>query len=369
MVVMVPDDKRTLELERLVSRMRADGTVPREAVVQAAGRCGVKPRQVYRWLAQLKAQAKAAGKAVEDMFVDGSTARRQRVRGSRRARPLTRKGFEPKRAHLVQVGASGSILGGYRSLGGQPALGVSPSTFHRAVKSVWAQQQAAVTGGGMPAVPATQLYLKFDRMQLRCNERWELDSQLVPVALAPERGDKVLHMWQTSLIEVRHALLIGTVLHLQAPNADLLGALITASIWGRYLSHPVTGEPVFIGGYPDEIVFDRARANLNEHMDALATDMRSLFVATRGYRPWEKPYIESWHNTSQRVEYSTWPGYDLRLRDIDSQPYKPRRGETLLTFEHAAAKAAVWSLCDYNNRFHSRLGMTPLQSWISEVAP
>jgi transposase InsO family protein len=200
------------------------------------------------------------------------------------------------------------------------------------------------------------------------NARWELDSQEVPVFVIPSRGTKPVKLHQTTVIESKHRMAMATVFTPGPPRAEDVAACIARGVEGRpYL---LAGQEVWVGGIPDQIVWDNAKSNLAELVTALVVSLATMGSAVTPYAGWEKGKIESWHAISQDECYSTMPGYTEGPASFTGHRYwgDHTSGAHLFSEDLLIAQAEQWALEEYNaNRVHGQLGMTPLRSWAGDT--
>ena len=224
----------------------------------------------------------------------------------------------------------------------------------------------AVKGNGADTLIRSRMYLKVEVAQR--NARWELDSQEVPVFVIPTRGAKPVKLHQTTAIESKHRMVMATVFTPGPPRAEDVAACIARGVLGRpYL---LDGQEVWVGGIPDQIVWDNARSNLSELVTALVVSLATMGSAVTPYAGWEKGKIESWHGISQSECYSTMPGYTEGPRSFTGHRYwgDHTSGAALLDEDLLISQAERWALEEYNAvRVHGALGTTPLRSWAADT--
>jgi putative transposase len=127
---------------------------------------------------------------------------------------------------------------------------------------------------------------------------------------------------------------------------------------------------VWVGGIPDQIVWDNAKSNLAELVTALVVSLATMGSAVTPYAGWEKGKIESWHGISQSECYSTMPGYAYGPQSFTGHRYwgDHTSGAALLGEDLLISQAERWALEQYNTaRVHGALNTTPLRSWAADT--
>ncbi|WP_138733599.1 Mu transposase C-terminal domain-containing protein [Modestobacter excelsi] len=341
---------RRAALAIAVAAQRPDGSVPDEAVRRAAAAAGVSPRQVRRWL---------TGHA--EHLTDG-------VAGVRNVPdPAARVGWQVSPQVLGVVSATHTLKQAWQQLRATDPVTPSYPAFTAALRGYDDNGIArAVKGEGAKTLIGSRMYLKVEVEQR--NARWELDSQEVPVFVIPTRGAKPVKLHQTTAIESKHRMVMATVFTPGPPRAEDVAACIARGVMGR--PYMLDGQEVWVGGIPDQIVWDNAKSNLAELVTALVVSLATMGSAVTPYAGWEKGKIESWHGISQSECYSTMPGYAYGPQSFTGHRYwgDHTSGAALLGEDLLISQAERWALEQYNTaRVHGALNTTPLRSWAADT--
>ncbi|MGY1810646.1 Mu transposase C-terminal domain-containing protein [Blastococcus sp. SYSU D00669] len=342
--------KRRAALAMLVAAQRPDGSVPEDAVRRAALAAGVSTRQVRRWL-----------KANAVHLTDGVAGVRDMPD------PAPRAGWQVTPNILAVVSATSTLKAAWTQLRAADPATPSYPAFTAALRTYTDNGIArAVKGDGARTLIASRMYLKVEETER--NARWELDSQEVPVFVIPSRGSKPVKLHQTTVIECKHRIVMATVFTPGPPRAEDIAACIARGVMGR--TYRLNGQDVWVGGIPDQIVWDNAKSNLADLVTALVVSLATMGSAVTPYAGWEKGKIESWHATSQRECYSTMPGYTEGPASFTGHRYwgDHTSGAQLLGEDLLVAQAERWAFEYYNaDRLHGQLSATPLRSWAADA--
>lgn len=342
--------KRRAALAIAVGAQRPDGSVPDEAVRRAAAAAGVCARQVRRWLKDHAKHLSDGVAGVRDV-----------------PDPAPRAGWQVTATVLAVVSANSTLKRAWQQLRATDPATPSYPAFTAALRNYADNGLArAVKGDGAKTLLGSRMYLKVDVAER--NGRWELDSQEVPVFVIPSRGTKPVKLHQTTVIECKHRMVMATVFTPGPPRAEDVAACIARGVAGRpYL---LDGQEVWVGGIPDEIVWDKAKSNLSELVTTLVVSLATMGSAVTPFAGWEKGKIESWHGISQVECYGTMPGYTEGPASFSGHRYwgDHTSGAALLGEDLLIAQAERWALEEYNaNRVHGQLGTTPLRSWAADT--
>ncbi|UOY01644.1 Mu transposase C-terminal domain-containing protein [Blastococcus sp. PRF04-17] len=332
-----------------VAAQRPDGTYPDDAVARAAAAAGVTPRQVRRWL---KAEAKhlAAG-----------------VGGIRDVPdPAPRKAWQVTPQVLAVVAAAPKLKRAWQELCATDPSTPSYPAFTAALRNHDDNGIArAVKGGGARTLIGSRMYLKVE-VAAR-NRRWELDSQEVPVFVLPAKGTKPVKLHQTTALDAKTRMVMATVFTPGPPRAEEVAACIARGVLGR--TYLLDDQEVWVGGIPDEIVWDNAKSNLSDLVTELVVSLATLGTAVTPYAGWEKGKIESWQGISQDECYSSMPAYTEGPASFTGTKYwgDHTSGNQLFSEMLLIAQGERWAFEEYNaTRIHGQLGTTPLRAWAAD---
>ena len=359
---MTPRYGRRAALTIVEQHRRTDGTVPTEAVALAARAAGVKPRQVYRWLADETTAAFSA----DDVEPAVSTALLPEQTG-----PAGRDGWQPSRQVLAVISAHRTLRGAWDDLRASDPTGVpSYQRFTAVLRDYHDNGLAqALKGNGAADLISRRMYTTV-QVAAR-NEEWQLDSQQIPVFCIPTRGHKPTKLWQTTCIDSATRMVMSTLFTPGQPTGHETAACIAAGIRGRAYLH--NGTEVFVGGIPNRIVWDNAKSNLSEVITEMVDALAFLGVPATPYAGWEKGKVEAWHGLSQTECYSTMPGYSYGPRSFTGTAYWGDHQSTdaqLFGEDLLVAQADTWALTTYNTeRVHGQLRRTPLAAWAADTTP
>jgi len=324
--------------------------VPEDAARRAAAAADVTVRQVRRWL-------KNHAKELADGLAGVPNV----------PAPAPRTGWQVTPGVLAVASANSTLKRAWQQLSASDEATPSYPAFTAALRNYADDGLArAVKGDGAKTLIGSRMYLKVD-VPVR-NARWELDSQEVPVFVIPSRGTKPLKLHQTTVTACKHRMVMATVFTRGPPRAEDVAACIARGVADRpYL---LDGQEVWVGGIPDEIVWDHAKSNLADLVTDLVVRLATMGSAVTPFAGWEKGKIESWQGLSQVECYSTMPGYTEGPASFTGHRYwgDHTSGAALLGEDLLIAQGERWAMEEYNSvRVHGQLGTTPLRSWAADT--
>lgn len=349
----------------LSAARRPDGTVPVAVVDQVAADLQVSTRQVRRWQAKA-VQDDAAGEAVfgdpadPDATVSPFGAVRMVGAGSLR-------GYVPTSRHLEVIAGCRTKKAAWQAIRNEPGVPdyrgflLACARLDRALHSM-------VAGDGRDGLVRQRIYAP--QIVERRNQRWELDEQELPMRVLPHRGTRAIHPRKTTIIDASTRAVMASILHERPANSSIIAALIAKAIKGRNYVDPKTGEIIFLGGVPDEIVWDNAACNLSEHVTAVALALRFIGTAVNPFAGYEKGKIERFQQTEQRELYDTLPGATHGPKSFSGMQYWNSSDTELLSMDMTRSLAEEWEDRYNLGRPHSALaGATPLEAWAAQTGP
>ena len=328
------------------SQAAPDGTIPDAAIARLAGDARVARRTIRRWIAEADAVA-----AQPDAERPAIACTRQR-------------GWVPTERHLAVVAGSFNVAEAHRDLKATDPTIPSYPTFRRALLAVDGGIGAAITRrGGAPALINKRMYLTVT--VARRNQRWAMDSQEIPVRVLAPRETEPRKYWQTTAIDEATRMVMATVITKDRPNSADVAACIATGIRGGNAP-----DGTFVGGVPDQIVWDNAREFLADQITEMALALAFTGTAVTPWAPYEKGKIEAWHKTIQSEFYGKLPGNSHGPRSFaNREMWRPEHGN-YLTGDLMTVHALLW--CERYNvqRPHgSLMGRTPLEQWKSDPSP
>ena len=347
---MTPVNAQLAAVATMRQHARPDQSVPTWLLTQLAAAHGCTTRTVRRWWAQEQTDEPAARISSS---VAAESAASHYADAPRRGWTLTREHLDVVRCHTLRDA--------WEHLRAADRATPSYQTFTSHVRRLDSGLLGALHNGGHAGLVQSRLYLGGP--ELRRNQRWLMDSEEIPVHVVPPRGYKPIKLWQVTAIDDATRIVMATVITPTQPNADDVAACIGAGIAGRTYDTGA-GAPVYVGGIPDEIVWDNGAEFLNGTISSLGT----LGRATAPYAPWAKGRIESWHRTVQSECYSTQPGYTHGPKNHSGQQYFNRDARAQLSVDMLISRALAWNDFYCSERPHTQLdGRTPLEAWAADA--
>ena len=270
----------------------------------------------------------------------------------------------PSEHQLAVVAGSTNLMTAWRDLAStDPSLPSYP-TFRRAIAAMDAGISAAVTRrGGTPALVSKRVYLTVNAPHR--NARWVMDSQEIPVRVLGPRNTQPRKYWQTTALDEATRMVMATVISAERPTSGDVAACIATGIRGRHLP-----DGTFVGGVPEQIVWDNAREFLADQVTEMALALAFTGTAVTPYAPYEKGKIESWHRTIQSELYDGLPGATHGPTSFSGRQYWATDERSMLTEALLVAYSLSWVEQYNDTRAHSGLsGVTPLQAWRADPHP
>jgi putative transposase len=265
---------------------------------------------------------------------------------------------------LVVVAGSANLAQAHHDLAAADPDTPSYGTVRRAVLRIDAGVAAAIVrAGGRESLIDKRVYLKVGVSHR--NQRWIMDSQEIPVRIAHGSRGLTRKFWQTTAIDDATRMVMGTVISADRPNSDDVAACIAIGIRGH-----AADDGTFIGGVPDEIVWDNAKEFLSDHVTSAAVRLAFTGTATNPHSPYEKGKIERWHRTIQTELFAKMPGSTQGPHTFSGQEVWTPTATGVLTEPLLVAYSLLW-IREYNQtRAHSSLdGQTPLDVWKADPNP
>jgi putative transposase len=192
-----------------------------------------------------------------------------------------------------------------------------------------------------------------------------MDSQEIPVRVLAPRDTEPRKYWQTTAIDEATRMVMATVFTKDRPNSADVAACIATGIRGF-----TTADGTFVGGVPEQIVWDNAGEFLADHITDMALRLAFTGTAVTPWAPYEKGKIEAWHKTIQTEFFAKLPGNSHGPRSFaQHEMWRPANRE-LLTGDLLVAHGLLWVEQYNTTRPHGGLaGRTPLEAWRADATP
>ena len=278
--------------------------------------------------------------------------------GTRRA-----KGYVADDTVLRAVVATGNAVNAHAYLSKEGLFEGSVRTLQRGLQ----RAPVPLTSGarhGAQAYMGDRLWLPHlygDRMSVVA-----MDHKHVPVLVRKDKRHKPSFPWLTTLIEVRHRVVLASALTVETPGTDTAAATFAEGVAGQYAE-----DGTWFGGKPGVFLTDNGRDFQAEAVGerlAVAGVLRE-FTVPFGSRM--NAELERWHETVEAEQFKQEPGYHEGDLDEDKKSRFGRKyPDQFCEWDPFVRRLRAWIRHYNEDRPHSSLdGLTPVGSFAADPTP